>query len=286
MAEADVFSKIRTLNNSFTKAEKKVAEYVLKYPREVLNTSISDLAEKCGVGDTSVFRFCKTLKFKGYQDFKMAVVRALSNSGSEENWSINSEINISDSLTDVTNKLLTTNISSLNETYSLLNIKHLEKAVDALIYARQILFLGVGSSLLSALEAYNRFLRITPKTKCPLDAHMQAMEASLLGSGDVAVIISFSGSTKDSVECARLAKEGGAFVIALTRYVKSPLTNYADVVLICGSNEGPLQGGSVTAQISLLYLLDMLYVEFFKRQYSLSAANKEKTSSAVTDKIY
>lgn len=286
MSEADVFAKIGTLNNSFTKAEKKVAEFVLKYPREVLNTSISDLADKCGVGDTSVFRFCKTLKFKGYQDFKMAVVRSLSNGGTEEDWTMNSEVEVTDTLADVTNKMLSANINSLNETRDLLDMNHLEKAVEALIHARQVLFLGVGTSLLTAMEAYNRFLRITSKTKCPIDAHMQAMEASLLSDQDVAVVISFSGSTKDSIESARLAKEAGAFVVALTRYVKSPLTNYADAILICGSNEGPLQGGSLTAKISLLYLLDILYVEYFKRQHALSASNKEKTASAIIDKMY
>ena len=70
MAE-DFLVKIRGEYNQFTKAEKKVADYILASPKEVLFKSITELAEICGVGDTSVFRFCKTMNCKGYQEFKM-----------------------------------------------------------------------------------------------------------------------------------------------------------------------------------------------------------------------
>ena len=69
--QEDYITKIRSAYNQFTKAEKKVADYILANPRQVLFMSISDLAEACDVGDTSVFRFCKTMNVKGYQEFKM-----------------------------------------------------------------------------------------------------------------------------------------------------------------------------------------------------------------------
>lgn len=103
---------------------------------------------------------------------------------------------------------------------------------------------------------------------------------------DVAVIISYSGSTKDSIEVARKAKERGAAIIVITRFVKSPLTSYSDITLLCGANEGPAQGGSLSAKIAQLYLLDVLYVEYFKRTYEASIVNKENTSAAVAVKLF
>ena len=73
----DIFTQIRLQFNNLTKAEKKVGEFVLNNPKDVLYMSITDLAEKCNVGDTSVFRFCKTLNLKGYQDFKMMLAQGL-----------------------------------------------------------------------------------------------------------------------------------------------------------------------------------------------------------------
>ena len=63
--------KIQSVYNQFTKAEKKVADYCLQHREEVPFLSITDLADACGVGDTSVYRFCRTLKLEGYQEFKM-----------------------------------------------------------------------------------------------------------------------------------------------------------------------------------------------------------------------
>lgn len=68
---------MRTAYNQFTKAEKKVADFILQNPREVLFMSITDLAEACQVGDTSVFRFCKSMELKGYQEFKMVLSLSL-----------------------------------------------------------------------------------------------------------------------------------------------------------------------------------------------------------------
>ena len=76
MAE-DFLLKIRGGYNQFTKAEKKVADYILSSPKKVLFMSITELAEACGVGDTSVFRFCKTMNCKGYQEFKMLLSLSL-----------------------------------------------------------------------------------------------------------------------------------------------------------------------------------------------------------------
>ena len=69
--QSDFLIKIRSTYNQFTKAEKKVADYILQNPKKVLFMSITDLADECHVGDTSVFRFCKTMELKGYQEFKM-----------------------------------------------------------------------------------------------------------------------------------------------------------------------------------------------------------------------
>lgn len=65
-----------------------------------------------------------------------------------------------DTIEQVSSKVLSTNISALNETYSLLDLQLMDKAVDYLIGAERIIFYGVGSSLITALEAKIKFMRI------------------------------------------------------------------------------------------------------------------------------
>lgn len=283
MNNQDIFSLIHSQYNSFTNTEKKVADYILEHSKDVIFMSITDLADACNVGESSIFRFCKTMNLKGYQEFK--IVLAHSTSSDEDNPQMTSKITMEDTIKELSTKLLASNVSALNETYNLISKNDISNAVDCMIKANRVYFFGVGSSLLTAMEAKNKFMRITNKTEAPFDTHLQIMTAALMSDQDVAVLISYSGSTKDTIEVAKKVKERGAKVIAITRFAKSPLTNYSDITLLCGAKEGPLQGGSLTAKISQLYLLDLLYFEFFIRTNSEAAVNQELTAKAVIEKL-
>ena len=283
MQNADIFSSIHTMYNSFTNTEKKLADYILKNKSQIMYMSITDLSDKAKVAESSVFRFCKAMNFAGYQEFKIALAQSLNKDNSQHH--IDTEILIDDSMSSMAEKVKQTNISALDETYNLLNYKEVSIAVDAMIKADKVRFFGVGSSLFTAMEGQNKFLRIMNKAECSIDSHLQSMTASLMTDKEVAIVISYSGQTKDSIDVAKRAKESGAMVISITRFVKSPLTHFSDITLLCGAQEGPLQGGSLSAKISQLYLLDVLYFEYFRRTFEISKANKEKTSRAVADKL-
>lgn len=283
MRKVSILSSIHSNYNNLTNTEKKVADYVLENMKNVVYMSITDLADACGVGESSIFRFCKSLGYKGYQEFKIALAHSIT--VENEIPQLTDHVTMGDSMEQVASKVLSNNISALNETFNLLNFEDIEKAVQYIVNAERVLFFGVGSSLVTAWEAKNKFMRITNKTECLLDSHLQMMSAALMTERDVAVVISYSGSTKDTIELARKAKERGATVISITRFTKSPLTHYSDLTLLCGANEGPLQGGSLSAKISQLYLLDMLYVEYFKCTHEESIVNKESTATAVSEKM-
>ncbi|NMD38341.1 MAG: MurR/RpiR family transcriptional regulator [Christensenellaceae bacterium] len=281
----DLITKMKLLSNTFTKAEKKIADYILENGNDVLYMSISELAETCGVGDTSVFRFCKHLDKKGYMDFKMDLAQALSlREDNSPNISDNSGFS-KDSIEDIAEKSLKLNIDALHETLRINDIKNIEKAAELMLSANRIMFYGSGSSMSSAYEAYCRFLRISPKAFALFDSHLQAMSASLLGPGDVAVAFSYSGATKDTIYTANLAHKAGAKIIAITRFSKSPLTEISDLTLLCGANESPLQGGSFTVKISQLFIIDLLFISFMKMSGKQAEINRKKTSNSIVEKI-
>ncbi|PZM62844.1 MurR/RpiR family transcriptional regulator [Paenibacillus dendritiformis] len=283
MRTISILTRIHSMYNSFTNTERKVADYILEHTRSVIYMSITDLADACDVGESSIFRFCKSLNFKGYQEFKIALAHSIT--VENEIPQLTEQIGMDDTIEQVASKVLTTNVNAINETYDLLKADDIEKAIDYMVQAERIHFFGVGTSLITALEAKNKFMRITKKTECSFDSHLQMMSAALMTERDVAVMFSYSGSTKDTIEVAKKAKEKGARIISITRLVKSPLTTHSDVTLLCGANEGPLQGGSLSAKIAQLYLLDVLYVEYFKRTYQESIDNKESTANAVIEKL-
>lgn len=283
--QGDFIVKIRAAYNQFTKAEKKVADYILQNPREVLFMSITDLADACRVGDTSVFRFCKTMELKGYQEFKMMLSLSLHEGLDSDLDQFAGNISLDDSFQDLAQKVYNTNVNALTETYSLLDSQTFMEAIDYFYESKRVCFYGVGASALTALKATNKFLRIEPKVYCVQDPHMQAMVASTMSPEEVAVIFSYSGATKDTIHVAKIAKNAGAKIVCITRFVKSPLTSYADSVLLCGANEGPLQGGSTSAEICQLFIIDLMYSEYYRRYFEPCSKNNEKTSASVLEKL-
>jgi len=264
---------------SLTKSEQKVAKKVLNDLEAVLYSSVTDLADQSEVGETTALRFCRKIGFRGYQEFKLAIAKDLSNptNGNEEAHS--QPFSLHESIANHTK-------DSIDETMQMVDEAILQKIIDLIDQASNVYFFGVGTSGLTALDAKNRFLRIGKKTDAIVDPHIQSMFASTVQEGDVVIGISVSGSTKDTIDSLSLAKENGAQVIAITHYARSPITKLANEVLITGGKESPLEGGSLGAKISQLYLIDLLCTGLALRHKEESLQMKQKTAQSVVDKIY
>ena len=285
MATGSLLTEISLSYNQYTKTEKKIADYILKKPGEVLFMSITELAEECGVAEASIHRFCRKVGAKGYQEFKMKL--SLSTAPEETDSDGDDETGAGKVATgQMFADILQNHINAIRETNALLRPETVNAAVDLMVSARSIQFFGIGDSLLAAEEARNKFMRITPKVRTITDPHMQAMAASMADKDDLMFFISYSGATKDNVYVAKIAKAAGTKIIVITRFLKSPLTEYADVVLICGSNEGPLEGGSMGAKMSQLHIIDILFQAYYQKTRRVSAENNRKTSKAVVEKLY
>ncbi|MFR4351514.1 MAG: MurR/RpiR family transcriptional regulator [Roseburia sp.] len=272
---------IQSAYNQLTKAEKKVASYVLENTEQVLYMSITDLADACQVGDTSVYRFCRTMKLQGYQEFKMQL--SLSLAAKEK---IGGAGGSDTGAEDLVECVMNLNIKSIQETYMLLDRAAVAQIVTMMEEAKRVFFFGIGDSLLMAEEARNKFLRITAKAYCISDPHMQSMAAAVATEEDLIVIISYSGATKDNIHVVKEAKRAGAKIASITHYRKSPLTAYSDAILLCGAKESPLDGGSMAVKMGQLFLIDVLYQEYYQRNNEECKINREKTVKAVVEKLY
>ena len=133
---------------------------------------------------------------------------------------------LEDSFSQVAKKVLSANVNALQESYSLLEEETFSQVIQCMHRAERIGFYGVGTSMTTAMKAADKFLKIEPKVYCTADSHVQAMMASTMKKGEMAVIFSYSGATKDTIHVAQLAKEAGAVIVCVTRFTKSPLDVY------------------------------------------------------------
>ncbi len=282
MTKSNPIIMITSIYKSLTKAEQKVADFVMVDTEEAVYSSVTDLAEKSGVGETTVIRFCRKLGFSGYQEFKLAVAQNLVSPEEQ----VHGKIEDNDTLEVISRKITTQNINALENTLNLLQTQALEKAAKSIISANRLFFFGIGSSGITAMDASHRFMRFGYNVITSSDSHVMAMNAALATEDDVVFGISTSGSTKDVVDAIRIAKENNALVICLTNHARSPITKYADVILLAASKESPLQGGAFASKIAQLHLLDILTSVIALKDKGQTFQSIEQTAKAVLDKMY
>lgn len=284
----NIFVNISNGYYHFTAAEKRVSEYVLEHKTAVQYMSISELADECGVAEATISRFCRRLKLKGYNAFKLALAKA----GAEEHGGMTAvqeivkeeAIEPSDSLLELSRKLCNSHVSAINQSLSMLQPERIKQAVDLMCGAERVYFMGQGGSMLISMVAANQFSTVSPRFFAVQDSHIQASTVALLSSKDVVLFFSYSGSTKELMEIMGLARNCGAKVILVTRFSKSPGAALADVVLQCGSNEGPLQLGSMPAKMAQLFLVDVLFYEFARRDPVSAQRSRERIAEALTER--
>lgn len=278
-----VYERISNEYYTLTASEKKVADFVLSNQQGTQFLSISELANACEVAEATISRFCRRLGYKGYNVFKLAVANAASQHKPGNN-PLSGEVEEGDSLEDISKKLCGAEIEALNQTLELLDLNAVREAADLLEKASRVLCMGQGGSMLIAAEAAHLFSTVSNKFVAISDSHLQAMAAATADPEDVILFFSYSGSTKAMMNTLRLA--GGANVrsILVTRFPNSPGADFADVVLQCGSNENPLQFGSVPPRIAQLYLVDVLFSELTRRDMDQCRAFRARIADALADK--
>ncbi|EMS72831.1 MurR/RpiR family transcriptional regulator [Ruminiclostridium cellobioparum] len=282
MQDKQCLLKIRSLYSSFSKIEKKIADYIFLHEIEIIYMSITEFSENCEVSETSIVRFCRKINLKGYQEFKLVLARECVNP--QEN--LHEKIHGDDNIEEIINKITVANIEAIKNTSKILSTAAMEKAINAILAADRIDIYGVGASAFTAGDAKYKFMRIGIKCESFSDPHLQNMSAVNLDSKSVAIGISFSGSTKDTVDSLALAKKAGAFTIAITNYEKSPITKYANAILLTSAEETPLRSGALTSKIAQLQVLDIFYTAVAIKRGDLAFDMLNKTAEAVLPKLY
>lgn len=278
MIEIGCRDRIKMNIKSLTKAELKVCSYVLENYESILNFNITELAEKVDASEASVVRFCKSIGYKGYQDFRINAAKDLIPKEKQYNPSLNKD----DNTITIFEKIFKSEISVLNQTLNTLDYKLVEQVVDLIATAKRICFFGSGGSMLVAQDAQHKFLKIGIKVMLYPDADMQLMASALLDSGDIAFCISHSGTNINVVKCIKVAKEKGAKIIALTTQGKTPVSKNSDITLYTGVEETVFKSESVSTRIAQLAVIDSIIAVVALRNYDDSYMAIQMTRNATS----
>lgn len=269
--------RIRSVFSSLTKAEQKVAAYMLDNPAAVVHLSITELAEGAGSAEATIFRLCQKIGFKGYQAFKIALAGDLYTPME----TVYEEVDSADSIALIAGKVFHSINEGLQDTLKLLNPQAVEEAVAALARAKRIDAYGSGGSAIIAADIEHRFMRFGVCVRAYGDSHMQIASAALLSPGDVVVAVSHTGSNRELLDSVATAKKSGTTVIALTSYMKSPLSELADISLVASARETKYRSEAMASRLAHLAIVDVLYIGVMLQNKERLVANMQKVREAI-----
>lgn len=279
----NIFEIISQEYYTFTLSEKKLADFMLSNQDSLPYLSISQLASGAGVAEATVSRFCRRVGFQNYAQFKLAAANT-SLRFKPANNPLSGQIEQQDSVEVICRKLYTAEMEAIGQTMDLLDPQAILRAANMLEKAGRVLCMGQGGSMLIAQEAAHLFSTVDNRFLPVIDSHMQAIAATMMEPEDVILFFSYSGSTRAMMETLKLAKERQGKVILVTRFPNAPGAAFSDVVLQCGANENPLQSGSIAARIAQMYLLDVLFSEYSRRNLFKTRDNRARIAQALADK--
>ncbi|MDJ0331922.1 MurR/RpiR family transcriptional regulator [Planococcus sp. S3-L1] len=258
----------------FTKSDTKVYDYISANKEKVLYHSLTEMSEACGVAEATLLRFFRKLDYKGFQDFKFMLAQEISSTVTEAT---------EDTYVD---KVKNNVIQVITDTADAIDGERLDQAIMRIAGSEDVVIFGIGSSGIAALDMQNRLMRIGKNASVITDSHFQIMRAASMTEKTVVIAVSLTGSTKDIVDAVKASKSNGASVIALTSYTKSPLTKFADLVLLSSSKESPLDSGSLVSKISQLYLIDLICTGLAMKNEQEAKATQLKISDNISSKLY
>ena len=192
---------------------------------------------------------------------------AQSNQVEESNSDMDIIFGRDDDIASLVDKGCRLNMNTVLKTYQLINIDGLEKAINLLCNASTVYLFGVGGSAIIVNDIEQKLLRIGKKVIYNSDLHIQMTFTQSMTKDDVALIISYSGTTSGLVDISKILVEKDIQYISLTQINQNPISKNSTVSLKVPNEEKALRIGAVSSRIASLVITDLLYYGVFKQDY-------------------
>lgn len=268
--------RLREYYDEASTTEQAIIDYILNNPDQAAKMTIYKLAEATFSSPSSIIRLCKKNGFAGYKEFSKSLVYEQAVRHNYRSKEI-ADVTKADYIDEIVDKVTNKNILSLEETTDLLDFDILKKCVEMIYDCENFVLFGIGASLIVAKDAQLKFTRINKIAYVSEDWHTQLLMARNMTPKDVGIIISYSGQTKEMIECAKTAKKNKAQLISITKYGNAPIMDLADYNLYVAANEYAFRSGAMSSRISQLNLVDILYTAYMNMQFEKSIEILEKT---------
>jgi len=271
-----MLSQIQDQTQDLSRAEQRVARWVVQHPKQASRATLAEVAKKCGTSEPTVIRFCRHIGLDGFREFTIRLTEALSRPVSY----VHNDVSADDTASDAVTKVMDASIRSLVDMRSVMSSLPVDTAVAALKSARQIAFAGLGASGHVASDACQKFFRLGIPCTSLVNTPDLLQFAGIAEDSDVLVITSHGGRWPELSRAAELSRQRGATVIALTDR-GSRLAATADILFPCESVKDASVYTPMSSRLAHLALLDALQVALALEMGEMAVDRLQRSAEAL-----
>ncbi|WP_195854446.1 MurR/RpiR family transcriptional regulator [Aerococcus tenax] len=278
--------RIKTHLQNLSQTEDKIARFLTSHSNELLlNMTISELAKKIGVSQSSVFQFVKKLNFKGFQEFKYFVAKNIEDDKAINDQDILSQhkITSSDSSLEIGEKVIAANVFNLRNALDTVDDKQLNRIIKLIKHSQTLHFFGQGGSNIVALDGFHKFIHSSFRCNYIFDYNMQLVYSMQLGAKDCVFLFSHSGKTPETLNIAKYCRKQGTRLIVMTSNPDSDLIALADESLIIYIEDSLYRNEYLSSRLVYLTLLDILYVNIIADNTKKEKNTIERSLEIIND---
>ena len=267
---------LKTLSEreKFSAVEQNIIKYILDNPKEIVNMSIRELANKTFTSSAAIFRLCQKCGLKGYTEFKIKFISEVNRTSDFENdelekpiRDLHRPINGKDDVKSVVRKMAFLQIEAIEETKNEINYKQLERVADMMNAAGQIVFFGFDLNYYISQSTVYHLVRTGKPAVVYETVNNQVAKAFMFKKEDVAILISRTGENKNLIRISQVLKRKGAKIILLSASRDTLLDKLCDEFIYIANVIDYLSMGGVIFSVGCRYILDVLFGILLSKNY-------------------
>lgn len=256
--EKSVLDIICASLDSFFESERKIGTYIIQHTAEVVDMTVGELAQACGVSDASVSRFCKKINMKGFHHLKITLAKEISEKGIEEE-EVSNHISVNDIEQSLKN-ILANKVTEITQTVSMMDAKQLSEILNKLNMARTVQFFAVGNTIPVAIDGAFKLNQIGIPAVSGTIWETQIGYTYNMTAEDVVIAISNSGESTAVLRALEAAKSAGATTLSITNSEKSSAAQISDYHITTATREKLFLDGYCFSRVSATTVIEILYL--------------------------
>lgn len=278
-----VIFRIKMIYNILRPSEKKVADYIFNFNDDYAKLSMTLISKEVSVSQPTIMRFVKAIGYSSFKEFKYELLKSQRSNNVDilYGYTLGKE----ELIKDIPSNIIARTITMLEDSLKSISIKNYEKAIKAIHNSNHISIFAVENSLSVANDLMIKLIYLGKQVVLYDDGYLQSINASNLNSSNLAIGISYSGNSKETVDALKIAHEKGAFTIAIVNFENTMLTQYANIVLST-SNDQLMYGDAIFSRTVQTALVDMLYMGVIKSDYDYYTKQLDYNSKLISHRGY